>query len=141
MGKQTEKRDKDGSVVGKNKGKQRKQPQSMEDVMSMAKQWSTDAKEEEKRKEKAKGQKLLLERGAVKFDPKSPHGDTNKGVKPWDAATLSEFFVKSGLDQKFAKEAIGERRDRAMGVLVEMGLIDGDRKSKQRKQADGLEQW
>ena len=66
MGKKTGKRNEDGGEVEKNKGKQRKQPQSVEDVMSMAKQWSTDAKEEEKRKEKAKGQKLLLERGVVK---------------------------------------------------------------------------
>ena len=130
MGKKTEKGGKDGGALKTSKGKQRKQPRSMEEVMSMAKQWSADVKAEEKRKERAKGQKLLLEKGAVKYDPRSPHGDTTKGVKPWDAAKLNEFFGKSGFDQKFAKETMGERRDRAVGVLVEMGIIDGDRKSK-----------
>ena len=141
MGKKAEKGGKDGGVLTTSKSRQRKQPRSMEEVMSMAKQWSADVKAEEKRKERAKGQKLLLEKGAVKYDPMSPHGDTIKGVKPWDAAKLSEFFVKSGFDQKFAKETIGERRDRAVGVLVEMGLIDGDRRSKKVEKRGGLEQW
>ena len=72
MGKKAEKGGKDGGVLTTSKGRQRKQPRSMEEVMSMAKQWSADVKAEEKRKERAKGQKLLLEKGAVKYDPMSP---------------------------------------------------------------------